>query len=92
MKVTGYAMILRITEAKVVGPHILRLAFNDWTLKTVDVFPLLDGPVFAPLQNPEFFARAAWDPVSGTVFWPNDADFAPEALHALRSVEETSVA
>jgi len=85
-------MILRITEAKVVGPHILSLTFNDGTRKTVDVFPLLDGQVFEPLRNPEFFARAAWDPVSGTVFWPNDADFAPEALNALSAVEETSVA
>ena len=85
-------MILRITEAKVVGPHILRLAFYDGTRKTVDVYPLLDGPVFEPLKNPEFFAEAAFDPVSGTVFWPNDADFAPEALHALSPVEETSAA
>ena len=85
-------MILRITEAEVAGPYILRLAFNDGSRKTVDVFPLLDGPVIEPLKDPEFFARAAWDPVSGTVFWPNDADFAPEALHALSAVEETSVA
>jgi len=85
-------MILRITEATVVGPHILRLAFNDGTRKTVDVFPLLDGPVFEPLKDPGFFARAAFDPVSGTVFWPNDADFAPEALHGLIAVKETSVA
>ncbi len=70
----------------------MRLAFNDGTRKTVDVFPLLDGPVFEPLKDPEFFARAAWDPVSGTVFSPNDADFAPEALHALSAVEETSAA
>ena len=85
-------MILRITDARVAGPHILRLAFNDGTQKTVDVFPLLDGPVFEPLKDPGFFARAAWGPVSGTVFWPNDADFAAEALHALSAVEEPSVA
>lgn len=76
-------MILRITEAEVVGPHALRLAFNDGTRKTVDVAPLLDGPIFEPLRDPDYFARASLDPVCGTVAWPNGADFAPEALRAL---------
>ena len=76
-------MILRITEAEVAGPHSLKLAFNDGTRKTVDVAPLLDGPIFEPLRDPDYFARASLDPVCGTVVWPNGADFAPEALHEL---------
>jgi hypothetical protein len=85
-------MILRITELQVAGPHVLKLAFNDGTRKTVDVYPLLTGPVFEPLKDPEFFARAELDPVAGTVVWPNDADLAPEALHDLSAVEESTVA
>ncbi len=80
-------MILRIIEADVCGPHLLRLAFNDDTRKTVDVCPLLSGPVFEPLKDPAFFGQAKLDPVCGTVVWPNGADFAPEALHELASVE-----
>lgn len=45
--------------------------------------PLLDGPVFESLQDPEYFARVVVDPVCGTVAWPNGADFAPEALYEL---------
>jgi hypothetical protein len=85
-------MILRIRAAEVCGPYLLRLAFNDGTQKTVDVRPLLQGPVFQPLLDPAYFAQAALDPVCGTVVWPNGADFAPEALHELSEVEEPTTA
>jgi hypothetical protein len=85
-------MILRIQHATILGPHLLRLTFNDGTLKTVDVRPLLAGPVFEPLRDPAYFARGQLDPVCGTVVWPNGADFAPEALLELAAVEEPSVA
>jgi len=77
-------MILRITEAIVADSHSLTLAFNDGTKKTVNVTSLLDGPIFEPLKDPNFFARAKLDNVCGTVVWPNGADFAPEALYELK--------
>ena len=83
-------MILRIVEAEVCGSHSLRLAFNDGARKTVDVQPLLSGPIFEPLREPGYFARATLDPICGTVVWPNGADFAPEALYELVPVEEPS--
>ena len=78
-------MILRIREARVCGPHSLRLTFNDGTTKQVNVRPLLDGPIFEPLRDPAYFASASLDPVCGTVVWPNGADFAPEALYELEA-------
>jgi Protein of unknown function (DUF2442) len=78
-------MILRIREARVCGPHSLRLTFNDGTTKQVDVRPLLDGPIFEPLRDPAYFARMSLDTICGTVVWPNGADFAPEALHDLEA-------
>lgn len=80
-------MILRISVAEVRGPHQLWLSFTDGTQATVDVRPLLDGPVFEPLRDPEYFARVALDPVCGTVVWPNGADLAPECLRALAGAE-----
>jgi hypothetical protein len=76
-------MILRVLEARVCGPHSLDLMFNDGTHKRVNILPLLDGPIFEPLHDPEYFARAVLDSVIGTVVWPNEADFAPEALFEL---------
>ena len=72
-------MILRIREARVRGPHALRLTFSDGTTKQVNVRPLLDGRIFEPLQDPAYFASGTLDSICGTVVWPNDADFAPEA-------------
>ena len=74
-------MILRITRMEVSGAHSLDLTFNDGTRKVVDVEPLLQGPVFEPLKDSAYFAKAALDTVCGTVVWPNGADFAPEALY-----------
>ena len=85
-------MILRILTAQVAPTHRLRLTFNDGTAKTVNVWPLLHGPIFEPLRDPEYFARVELDPVCGTVVWPNGADFAPESLHELAAQEEPSAA
>jgi len=76
-------MILRVINAEVCGRHRLRVAFNDGTAKCVNVWPLLEGPVFTPLRDSKFFARVSLDRVAGTVVWPNGADLAPEALHEL---------
>lgn len=76
-------MILRITAARVCSPYLLDLTFNDGTRKTVNVRPLLRGPIFEPLRDPAFFEQMDLNSVCGTVTWPNGADFAPEALHEL---------
>ena len=81
-------MILHILEAKVCGPHSLRLTFSNGTRKRVNLWSLLDGPIFEPLHDPTYFARVVIDPVAGTVVWPNEADFAPEALYELEAEEE----
>jgi hypothetical protein len=80
-------MILRIMSAEVCGPSSLRVVFNDGSTRQVDLRPFLDGPVFSPLQDPEFFRRVTLNPVTGTVEWPNGADLAPEALRELPECE-----
>lgn len=82
-------MVLRIVEATVCGPHSLQLQFNDGTQKQVNTWALLDGPIFEPLRDPAYFARMTLDSVAGTVVWPNEADFAPDALYALEAEIQT---
>jgi Protein of unknown function (DUF2442) len=79
-------MILRMTAACACGTHLLDLTFNDGTRKTVNVRPLLRGPIFEPLHDAEVFAQMELDSTCGTVVWPNGADFAPESLHELAPV------
>ena len=83
-------MILHIIAAEVCGPHSLELTFNNGMHKRVNVRPLLEGPIFEPLREPTYFARVVLDPVARTVVWPNEADFAPEALYELESEEEVA--
>jgi hypothetical protein len=80
-------MILRVVSAEVCGPHHLSLTFNDGAGGVADVEPLLSGPVFEPLREASYFARAELERICGTVVWPNGADIAPEALRALVGVE-----
>ena len=73
----------RVVKVELCGPHSLDLTFKDGTRKQVDLLPLLEGPVFEPLRDPVFFARAVLDQLAGTVVWPNGADIAPETLYEL---------
>jgi hypothetical protein len=76
-------MILRVTAVSVSGPSHLTVSFNNGVTKRVNVAPLLTGPVFEPLRNPQAFGRATLDDLLGVVTWSDEADFAPEALLAL---------
>ena len=78
--------VVRIEAARLAGPHELILRFSDGTERRVDLLPVLTGPVFLPLRDPEYFSQVTLDPVAGTVVWPNGADFAPDYLKELPDV------
>ena len=68
-----------VIRAKHRGGYRIRVTFNDNSEKTIDFRQWLDGPVFEPLKDPEYFRRFFID--GGTVVWPNGADIAPETLY-----------
>jgi len=70
-----------VMEARYLGGHSLWLRFRDGTQGEIDLSPQLNGPVFEPLKDPEFFRQFRIDPECRTLVWPNGADIAPEALH-----------
>ena len=78
-----HRFILEVVYGEHIGTFRMRLTFNDGTRKTVNLFPLLDGPGFAPLRDPGYFELGRMDAEAGTITWPNGADFAPEALWEL---------
>lgn len=83
------ADVLRIADAESIGGHSLLLTFSTGETRAVDVLPLIErvgGPVFEPLLDAAYFCRVSVDSVCGTVVWPNGADLAPTALHALESI------
>ena len=87
-------MIIHVSQVKVVGAHSLDLTFDNDVSKRVNLRQELYGPIFEPLRDPSYFAKAYVDPDSRTVAWPNGADFAPDFLYQLEAEEtpDTTVA
>ena len=73
--------IHRVTHFEIVGPYTLALQFTDGTEQRIDFRPVLEGEMFAPLQDLTLFNAVELDEVFGTIQWPNGADFDPETLH-----------
>lgn len=74
--------LVQVTHVEVLGHYRLRLGFSDGVVRDVDLSHLRDrGPVFVPLQDPDYFAQVKVDPEAGTVVWPNGVDLDPLVLH-----------
>lgn len=76
-------MFSHIATATYLSGYTLRVAFDNGAVKDVDLRDELHGEVFAPLQKLSLFKKAAVNPFTKTVEWPNGADFAPEFLYEI---------
>ena len=74
-------MILHVVKAEYVADHRMHLAFNDGTEGEVDLAKSLEGPIFVPLKDVDYFRRFRLE--GHTLAWENGADFAPEYLHQI---------
>ena len=58
------------------------LEFSTGEQKTVDLDPLLRGPVFESIRSSRAMFRAVRvDEELGTIVWPNGADIDPDVLY-----------
>ena len=74
----------RVTSVTALPGFRLHVTFVDGTAGEVELEPFLRRPeigegVFAPLRDPEVFARARV--VLGVVEWPEGPDLAPDAMY-----------
>jgi hypothetical protein len=76
-------MFLHVATVEHLGGFSLRLAFTDGSMKDVDLSAEMHGEVFAPLADEMLFAAVSINRETGTIEWPNGADFAPEFLHKI---------
>jgi hypothetical protein len=74
--------LVDITAVDLIGPHRLRLTFQDGTVGEVDFTEHEWRGVFEPLRDPDYFARVEIDPEAGTITWANGLDMAPEPLYS----------
>jgi len=73
------SFIPTVIHATYRGDYQIEIVFNDGLTATIDFTRWLNGPVFEPLADREYFRRFFID--GGTIAWPNGADVAPETLH-----------
>ncbi|UOA10886.1 DUF2442 domain-containing protein [Methylobacter sp. S3L5C] len=76
-------MILQITNVIYLHDYQLWLRFNDTSEGIVNLEDELWGTVFEPLKDLTLFCQVKLNKELSTVVWPNEADLAPEFLHAL---------
>ncbi len=70
-----------VVEAHYVSGYTIWLRFEDGTEGEIDLSGELDGGIFEPLKDQAYFGRFRVNPDTGTIEWPNRADFAPEFLY-----------
>lgn len=71
---------LHVEDVSPRGGYTLRVRFDDGVTKDVDLEGELHGPIFEPLRDAAYFRAVAVNAETGTIEWPDGADFAPEFL------------
>lgn len=71
-------MFLEVVKAEYLNGYKVKLLFNNGETKIADLSQSLNGSVFAPLKDLDYFKRFSIK--FNTIEWENGADFAPEYL------------
>jgi len=72
----------RIQTVEPLEGFVLRLSFDDGSVREIDLEAELWGPVFEPLHHDaQLFRQVRVDEELGTIVWPNGADLDPDVLH-----------
>ena len=73
--------LLKVLKAEYIDGYRIKLWFNNGEVRVVDLRESLDGPMFLPLKELDFFKRFRIP--YNTLEWENGADFAPEYLYEI---------
>jgi hypothetical protein len=86
-------MLQDVTYVECLADYQLSLRFEDGLEGVIDVSELVSFTgVFAPLQDPGYFAQVRVDVEIGTICWPNGADLDPDVLYAAITGEPIDLA
>ena len=72
-----------IKNVNYIGKYRLKLKFENNEVKEVDLSNYLEGAIFEPLKDIEFFKKVSLNSDIDTVVWPNNADYSPDFLYAI---------
>ena len=86
-----YAAIARVVDARHIDRYRVWIAFNDGFAGEVDLADTLEGALFEPLKDVEYFKKFKIEDC--TLTWDNGADYGPDYLWLLvKQQQEVAVA
>jgi Protein of unknown function (DUF2442) len=71
-------MMLEVENAKYISDYKIYVRFNNHTEMILNLESYLDGEIYEPLKDIEYFKKFKIE--LNTISWINGADFAPEFL------------
>jgi len=70
--------MLEVRTAKYISDYKIYVRFNNDTEMVLNLEPHLDGEIYEPLKDKQYFKNFRVE--LNTISWENGADFAPEFL------------
>ena len=70
-------------SATYIDRYRIAFVFSDGLTGVVDFAGELEGPIFEPLKDLDYFKRFRLNADTKTIEWPNEADFAPDFLYEM---------
>ncbi|MBP7963548.1 MAG: DUF2442 domain-containing protein [Caldilineaceae bacterium] len=86
--ISEFGTYFDVTALRILKDFVLWLRFSDGSERTINFLPVLNGPIFGPLTDPNLFRQVRLNSDTGTIEWPNGADFNPTILHDWPDYEE----
>lgn len=77
-----------VKEVAYVSEYKLLLTFENGVVKLVDMEPYLDGEIFEPLKDIDYFKTVRVNPDIDTIVWENDADVSPDFLYEIGALRK----
>jgi hypothetical protein len=74
-----------------VSGYKLLVTFEDGVVKLVDLESYLDGEIFEPLKDIDYFKTVSVNPDINTIVWDNDADVSPDFLYEIGVEQKAKV-
>ena len=72
-----------VKNAIYVSEYKLKLTFEDESVRLVDLEPHLDGEIFEPLKDINYFKTVRVNLDLDTIVWDNGADMSPDFLYEI---------
>jgi len=72
-----------VKRAQYLDGYRVRLEFEDGSVRDADLEPHLDGEIFEPLKDVDYFKTLRVEPDLDTIVWDNGADMSPDFLYEI---------